>query len=85
MNKKKILKPGFYKTTLILPSEILNKGLHCIIVWSAQSDVDNLAQLERRVFFEVHQGLKKNSTREIPCVLNPNISFITSYIENLKI
>ena len=85
MNKKKILKPGFYKTTLILPNEILNKGLYCIIVWYSQSDVDNLAQLERRVFFDVHQRLKKNSTREIPCVLNPNISFITSYIENLKI
>ena len=84
MNEKKILKLGFYKTTLILPSKILNKGLYCIIVWYGQFDVQNLAQLEGRVFFEVYQGLKKKTTREIPGVLNPNISLITSYRKILK-
>ena len=79
ISEPKMLEPGFYKTTSVFPSEILNKGIYYIIVWYGESDVENLATTKERIFFEVHAGTKKNSTREITGILNPDISFLTSY------
>ena len=71
----KNLKSGFYTTKSILPNNILNKGLYYVIIWYGISNVEKLAEIKNKAFFEVMSVSDKASTREVPGIINPDITF----------
>ena len=71
----KNLKSGFYTTKSILPNNILNKGLYYVIIWYGISNVEKLAEIKNKAFFEVMSVSDKTSTREVPGIINPDITF----------